>query len=313
MHVVAVTPLYPPGSRVGAWLATHECLAALARRGHSVEVARYLGTGETYELDGVVVYDKRATGRVDNADIIVSHCGDNGKAHARAVELGIPSVKMVHGYATQSTKRLDGASLAVFNSEASRHDLEHNAPSIVVHPVTWAEQHRTTPGDRITLVNLSKEKGGHLFYTLARSLPAHDFLGVRGAYGRQRSSGAPLPNVETIGTTENMRDDVWSRTRVLLMPSAREAWGMVGVEAMTSGIPVIANPTPGIREALGDAAIYADRDRPAEWKLAIERLDDPTRWGDASARALARVRELDPVGELERFALAVEELAKVAA
>ena len=43
------------------------------------------------------------------------------------------------------------------------------------------------------------------------------------------------------------------------MPSQSESWGRVGAEAMTMGIPVIASDTPGIRECMGDAAWYVER------------------------------------------------------
>ncbi|MFE4971343.1 glycosyltransferase [Kitasatospora sp. NPDC056651] len=53
-----------------------------------------------------------------------------------------------------------------------------------------------------------------------------------------------------------MRERVYARSRVVLMPSSHESWGRVGVEAFASGIPVIAHPTPGLAECLGHAGIY---------------------------------------------------------
>ena len=40
------------------------------------------------------------------------------------------------------------------------------------------------------------------------------------------------------------------------MPSQEETWGRVAIEAISSGIPVIANPTEGLREALDYCGIY---------------------------------------------------------
>ena len=54
MNVLGVVPLYPPHSRVGAWLATHGYLAAAAVAGHQVDVVTYAKTSlGVYELDGV--------------------------------------------------------------------------------------------------------------------------------------------------------------------------------------------------------------------------------------------------------------------
>jgi hypothetical protein len=311
--VVAAVPLYPPGSRVGAWLSTHECLRALVARGHRVEVVAYMTSGDAYDLDGVSVHDRRSLRLVASADLVVSHMGDDGKAHQTALDRGIPSVRMVHGWAADPEERLAGASLVVFNSEASRAEIGFAGPSVVAHPVTWPQLHATMPGDRVTLVNTSREKGGELFWLLARSMHDVSFLGVRGDYGRQMRRSAKPPNLDVISSTENMRADVWARTRVLLMPSERETWGMTGVEALASGIPVIAHPTAGLLESLGDAGVFVDRGDAAGWRDAIRALLDPDAYADAAARALARSRQLDPVRQLAIFADAVEALELAAA
>ncbi|MFI1769152.1 glycosyltransferase family 4 protein [Streptomyces sp. NPDC020800] len=62
-----------------------------------------------------------------------------------------------------------------------------------------------------------------------------------------------------------MREHVYSRSRVMLMPSLYESWGRVAVEAFASGIPVIAHPTPGLVESLGEAGIFAYRDDLNAW------------------------------------------------
>ena len=311
MRVCAVTPLYPPGSRVGAWLATHECLVRLVGRGHHVVVVRYLTTAPPYDLEGVTVKGAHdLEPEIAAADLVVANLGDDGRAQLLARRHGKPFVRMVHGWCPDARAKLVGCDLAVFNSEACRDEFSNGEPSIVVHPVTRAVDHETVPGDRVTLVNLSPVKGGELFRLLALSFPGVPFLGVRGGYGRQEMHMMP-PNVDVIRLTLNMRDDVWSRTRVLLMPSVRETWGMVGVEAMCSGIPVVAADLPGLRESLGDGA-YAFLD-PADlpgWQLAVDRLQEPAEWRRASLAARKRWEDLeaDQGAGLDLFAETVEGL-----
>lgn len=305
MRVLAVTPLYPPHSLVGSWLSTHLCLAHLADRGHDVEVVRYLGTHRPYRLDGVSVLPKRLRHEAfARAELVVSHLGDNEMAARLAASHGIPLVRMVHS--PQPRARLDGAALAVFNSHSLRDATGWDGPSIVVHPPVHPDRYRTTPGDQVTLVNLSSAKGGHLLWQLSRAMPDVEFLGVRGHYGRQIVHSAP--NVEVVDPTTDMRT-VYARTRILLAPSAAESWGRVGLEAATSGIPTIAHPTPGLQESLGPAGIFVNRSTTSAWVREIRRLSDPQQWAAASAAAQERSAQFDTEADLDRFASHLEELA----
>jgi glycosyltransferase involved in cell wall biosynthesis len=101
---------------------------------------------------------------------------------------------------------------------------------------------------------------------------------------------------------------VYARTRILLMPSEYESWGRAGVEAMASGIPVIASPTPGLKESLGKAGVFVNRGNRDGWQAAIERLDDPAAYAAASSAALRRSKQLDPRVDLARWCEAIEAL-----
>lgn len=306
LKILAVTPDYLPHSRVGAWLATHQFLAHMACRGHDVAVLSRRHRGHAYAVAGVVV-ESGAAGRHSPrpswADVIVSHAGDGGRGLDLAAEHGKPSVRMVHG---AGYDQIGNADLAVFNSESLRALAGWDGPSIVCHPPTWPDDHRVErTGTEITIVNCSEAKGIKTAWRCAELMPEHRFLGVRGGYGRQLIPRSP--NFETIPTQQDMRT-VWSRTRILLVPSAYETWGMVGVEAMCSGIPVIAHPTPGLRESLGDAGIFVDRDDTDGWVRELRRLGDPDEYATASQAALTRAAELDPHDSLNRFAEEVEAL-----
>lgn len=268
---------------IGAPVSVHRFLDHLRDRGHEVEWAWQIPRSLD-EFDVVIL----------SAQMIE---GIGIKARRADARLAI----IVHSAIRQQLA--DIADLIVWNTTVQRGDR----PGIVCHPPTHPAEYATTPGDMVTLVNLSEEKGGELFGRIARGLPDSKFLGVTGGYGRQYPQHEP--NVLTIPSTQNMRDDVYGRTRVLLMPSVTESWGMVGVEAMASGIPVIAHPTPGLRESLGDAGIFCDRADVHGWIEELRRLEDPDAYAEASERALKRSAELDPLESLDRFADAIEALA----
>lgn len=314
MRIVAGLPSYPPGSRVGAWLTTHEFLVAAVGAGHQVEVVTSLAApgASRYVLDGVGVQpggDLEA--EVSAADVVVSHLGDDQRASFLARARSIPSVRMVHGIPGPAHVLDDD--LAVFNSVSLAAAVGWAGPRIVAHPPVAADDYRTTPGDHVTLVNLSSAKGGHVLWSLARRMSDVQFLGVRGAYGTQVERTAP--NVEVVAPTIDMAGDIYSRTRILLMPSKHETWGRTAIEAACSGIPTVASPTPGLLESLGGAGTFVERDDFAGWEAAIRHFLAPDAWAAASNRALARAAELAPAPDLARFVAAVEALvpARVAA
>ena len=311
VKITAVTPLYPPDSRVGAWLATHDMLRACVDAGHQVRVVSSLAAGPGYIYDGIPVDlgTKWIRDAVMDADVVVSHLGDQGSAHELAVRRGVPSVRIVHGLASPNQLkvcRVLPAALLVFNAESALAAAGWDGPAVVAHPPFYADRFRTTPGDRVTQVNVSDAKGGQLFGKLVRFMPDVQFLAVQGGYGKQR-----LPhgsNVKTLSPTKNMRDDVYAQTRVVVIPSKWETWGMVGPEAMASGIPVVAAPTPGLRESLGDAGVFVETTDFGGWLREVRRLLDPMEWAEASHKALSRAAELEAASDPQGFVKALEGL-----
>ena len=216
--------------------------------------------------------------------------------------------------------------LVVFNTEWIKEETGWSGESYVLHPPVFKEQYLVTPGDKITQINLARKKGGQLFWEMAQALPDHQFLGVLGKEKDQVVPASPPPNVELVEFKEDVRE-IYSQTRILLMPSQgygeqdrwsdklwTESYGRVGVEAAVSSIPVIAYPTPGIKEALGDQAIYCDMNVES-WVHEINKLSDPQVYDAASKKinvAADRVKPIEEIVALEKLLLAkVEEAAIV--
>lgn len=312
IRVAAILPLYPPKSRVGAWLATHGLLRGLADRGHRVEVATFLRRRQaSYTLDGIRVdpgeYAQQTARR---ADVVIAHLGSAGPDALQPLRFDAPTVRIVHGLPFDP-RRLEGAALAVANSRFTAAEIRRSwrGPIVVARPPTDPREFRAIPGDRVTAINLSEPKGGDLFWAVAELLPDVAFLGVRGGYGRQILR--QLPNVAIIGPhLPLMASQVYGRTKLLLVPSRAETWGMAAVEALASGIPVLARPLPALRESLGRAGNWCDSDDPAVWAAEISDLLGARRWAGAAHRSRRRSRELDPEAERQRFADAVEAIAR---
>jgi glycosyltransferase involved in cell wall biosynthesis len=328
LRVVARVHAYPPRHNAGSEWMLHSMLRALVARGHEVTVwlSRYSPDHDAYDVDGVKVVPFAASldfaAAAKASDVIVSHHENVPAAGALARGLGRPFVAVCHNTHPTIFRNVGRGStaLAVYNSlhmqaEAEGYFCEYTdslrpSASIVVRPPVFTDDYATTPGDRITLVNLNADKGGEVFWQLAERLPDLKFLGVKGAYGTQVERRGGLPNVEVIDHIpgDRMRKQVYARTRILLMPSVSESWGRVAVEAMASGIPVVANGTPGLSESLAEAGIFAERGDLQAWVSAVTALQDPVQWAEASDRCLARSKALDPAADLAAWCAAVEAL-----
>ena len=86
---------------------------------------------------------------------------------------------------------------------------------------------------------------------------------------------------------------VYRRAMAVVLPSAREGFGLPVVEAMACGTPVVASDLPALREVGGEFAVYCPVGKVADWSDAIsallrERDEDPDGWQTRRNRAVAR-------------------------
>lgn len=308
MKVAALVHFSMPWRNAGSETVLHELLKAAAAAGHDTHLYcthkdaahNWTGNEPDIELDGVTVSRHKnvilAAQRMtaDKPDVVVSHHQHILVAVRKARAIKARSVFLVHNPLDLNQRPLRSRpDLVVFNSDHVREALaKFGTPkeSMTFHPPLTPERHRTeTTGAAVTLVNLNKDKGVELFYRLAEMEPSRKFLGVVGAHGVQVIR-RDLPNVTIMDHTPDMRT-VWAATRVLLMPSSVESYGLVAQEAGLNGIPTIAHPTPGLVENIGEGGMFADRDDTHQWQHLLGLLDRPDDYYRASLYAMQRADE----------------------
>lgn len=316
----------------------HEVLEGLAARGWDCRIVAVEHRGPAYERNGITVEalsDAEMVGPYSWCDVALTHLDVTPMAMAWA-RYGRPLLHLVHNHRQLLHHRVpdNGRNVAVWNSEwIIPESGGWNGPQIVVHPPVRPELHDTGTLDgrrselrTATLVNLLDQKGGPLLWRLAERLPDWHFIGVEGAYGYQTIPD-PLPaNGEVVRQTDDLRS-VWARTSVCLAPSWYESWGLAAVEALASGIPVIAHPTPGLLESMTSdrdgwtkvgimaagvrCAQFVDREDIDGWVNTLRHLEDLwaySRW-EAGSRARAEQLGAGSIEDLDRLAAFCVELA----
>ncbi|MFD4855152.1 glycosyltransferase family 4 protein [Streptomyces atratus] len=308
MRVLVILPVYGQGALpTGAFVTSREYVRGLVAAGHAVDVITTIREPREVRLeDGVRVWPLRYWRRAVQAaspEVVISHHGDR-KAPRIIAQCGrVPHLLMVHGMSDD--RDLGRPHLAWFPSAACReHYPAYRGRALVLPPPIDPGLYRTAPGSMVSLNGSTAAKGADVLAAVAARMPDTSFLMVRAA---GHTPDALLPaNVGLLDRTDPRT--VYARTRVLLMPSTTESYGRAGVEAMLSGIPVLAAPLPGIREALGDAATYIPRENIGQWVAELRRLNDPAVYAVASARCRAHAEGLDYAGHLRAFEAACRSL-----
>lgn len=305
LRILAHLPTYVPHAYGGSESSMQATLGFLRERGHDVRIILDKSPVDSYDADGIEVLAnlvRRQERMIYRwASVVLTQGRSSLRSFVRAATLNRPVALFVRNIG--DWQRLPGQpDMVVFNAEWQRHALDYSNDAIVLHPPIEPAKYVTTPGDRVTLINLNRRKGGEIFNALVRRMPDVKFLAVVGVWGDQILPSEIPPNLEVVQPQADVRT-VYSRTRVLLLPSAWESFGRVAVEAALSGIPVVASPNPGTIEALGDAAIYASLTNIQDWDRAVRSLEDPQTFAarsSAVARAASRFSGSDELLSLER-------------
>jgi glycosyltransferase involved in cell wall biosynthesis len=336
------------GREAGAETTLHDMLKVLVQRGWQADVLiskKDPSITAPYTVDGVRVipfgHKRDLNNIITNYDVAITHLECSVRTTLVAQNAGVPVVQLIHNSMWQTEGYLaKGCDLAIYNTEWIRdhHESKKNTPStmtvepgeisgtvltlsrrkcstwdhIVLHPIVNPAEYETpTTGEYVTLVNLFENKGPHILYYLARQNPEQQFLAVKGGYGEQVIEKGHH-NITFVDNTRDIVKEVYAKSKVILMPSKYESYGRIAVEALASGIPTLASPTPGLKEALDYGGNYAPLESLYKWHENLRRLlTDDGYYADASFAARMRSDELwkRTQREVEEFVKKMEELA----
>lgn len=307
---------YVPDHNAGSEWMAHAINTYLTReKGEKINVISNATSVPKY--DGIHIYaieDTKVPEIISKSNLLFSHHTMEANAVQTAKLSKKPIVLLMHDHHRKQNLReyckiLPKNVYVIHNSKWIQNWYsEYNLPSFVLYPpVDWREYAVERKREFVTLINCNTNKGGKILIEIAKKMPEVQFLGVLGAYNQQIQDTS-VPNIRYINSTPQIKE-VYARTDILLMPSKEESWGRTAVEAMSSGIPVIAHPTPGLLESCGNAGIYCKRDSIEDWVKEIRKLrSDEAYYNAISAKCKERAIELDPEPQLEALSKWLEKI-----
>lgn len=308
-HAVWITHMYPPENNAGAELMSHVLNLFLVKKGWKVTVLMSDFPHKSHEGVHVVKFKEKAEVEkaLKEASVLVSHLAYSNLTVKIAKQLDLPIVLLIHNsfqipYFRDFLKMIPPSQLhVIYNSYwIQRFYKPFDLDNRVLYPPIDSSKFNfpVRKGRYVTLINCTKDKGGDTLVKIARKMPDIQFLGVLGAYGKQIVEKS-VPNLHYMKNTPNARL-FYEESAIILMPSVYESWGRVAVESMSLGIPVIAHPTNGLKESLGEAGTFANRDIPDQWVIAIRTLiTNPWLYERKCMEGLIRAKEVNSDEQLK--------------
>lgn len=154
----------------------------------------------------------------------------------------------------RATQIAQGARAVVVIGEHMRGYVGRHAgvTAHVVHPPIYGDPAPVfDPNGFALMINPCAVKGLAIFLALSERFPEYRFAGLAGwgTTSEDRAAMASHANIEILDTVPDIGDAL-RRARVLLMPSLwYEGFGLIAMEALLRGLPVIASNSGGLEEA----------------------------------------------------------------
>lgn len=337
MKILYICGTYAPGAFAGSELSAHQLFKQLNA---DPEIKILVATDQKYtdgktirsEYEGVKLQGiKHEQRQMQIHEVILSFRPDViytqllwsdvavelGEYHGVPTVLRIPSISDYQDILRPTA--LVGNSRFVCNwaeNKSGRH-CHYIFPTIDLDRVVASPSQRKPRF--ITMFNPIRDKGGHIFLEIAKSIPDKEFAVVPGWHSLRRPDGSwdkkiiensiesqncepgswfpedidfeKVENVQVLEAIEHVAN-IFAITRLLLIPSQySEAMGRVSIEAFANGIPVIGSQVGGLQEQVGKSGyLIKDYSNPGAWVSAIQLMDDETIYSKYSEKAIEFIK-----------------------
>jgi glycosyltransferase involved in cell wall biosynthesis len=200
---------------------------------------------------------------------------------------GSKPAAMERAFRTSVPRSLKAATLVVCPSPATARDVERlwGIDPVRVRLVGNGVDERFTPGARepapfglrapfvLHVGSLEPRKGLEVLIAAARQSDWQLVLAGSPGYGGERilADARAAGAVHLEGVDDDSLIELYRAADVVALPALYEGFGIVGLEAMACGTPVVAAaPAGALEEVLGDAAVLVRERRADAWAAGIE-------------------------------------------
>lgn len=331
MTVVALSHGYPPLWNMGGEVSLHRTL--VAANGKKFVLT---STDKPYKFEGVDVQEIDAKNVLDiktdpvpiakqlkslDASVVIGQNELSLAAVKAARIIGATSVVNVHTpprYGRGIADAMYETDYAIYNTYTAAAEWGEPKALVVHPPISPLPKDTYTTGDAYTLLSSLRNKGVETVLSLAALYPDQRFIIVRSP--AEPTHGLPnieervakLPNVELHPRVAP--EDVekyFKQTRILLVPSRYETYGMSAIEAAGYGIPTVHVDTPHVREGIGDGAILVPPLNVYATKAGIDTIEANYEAYSFNARKRAEWLHARQNIELAKFAEFIDNTKKL--
>lgn len=330
MTLVALSHGYPPLWNMGGEVSLHRTL--VAARGDKFVLT---STEEPYVFEGIKVKQIDAKDVLNirteampiarqledlGATVVIGQNELSLAAVKAAYAVKAVSIVNVHTpprYGRNLADAMYATDYAIYNTRTAAEEWGEPDALVVHPPISPLPDKVSTGGDAYTVLSSLRNKGVEVVLNLALIYPNQRFIIVRSP--AEPTHGLPdieqrvakLPNVELHPRVSP--EEVYKyleQTRILLVPSRYETYGMSAIEAAGYGIPCVHVDTPHVREGIGDGAILVPPMDVQATANAIDTIEDNYDLYSLNARKRAEWLHVRQEIELARFADFIENVKK---
>jgi hypothetical protein len=330
MTVVALSHGYPPLWNMGGEVSLHRTMKAIREESYVLTK-----TDKPYTFEGISVRQINTPNVLDinadpmpiakqlqelNARVVIGQNELSLPGVLAAREIDATSIVNVHTpprYGSGISAAMLQSDYAIYNTKAAAKAWGEPDAFVLHPPISPLPKNISNSGDAYTLLSSLTNKGVGVVIDLAKMYPNQRFIIVRSpaepTHGLKNIEEivAKIPNIELHPRVAPENVDIYlKQTRILLVPSRYETYGMSAIEAAGYGIPSVHVDTPDVREGIGGAAILIRPLNLLDAQRGINQIEKYYNKFSEIARIRAEAIHDRQKIELEQFAHLIENIKK---